>query len=72
MAGDASHGGYNADFCAVLGQFQKKLEGNGPTDERAAMIVVSEANFDLRFEISNLNYSGTYVHDVSNSHLGGL
>ena len=49
-----------------------KLEGNGPKDERAAMMVVSEANFDLRFEFSNLNYPGTYVHVVSNSRLGGL
>ena len=39
-----------------------KLEGNGPTDERAAIIVVSEANFDLKFEISNLNYPGLSVH----------
>ena len=46
------------------------IEGNCPKDERAAIMV--EANFDLRFEFSNLNYPGTYVHDVSNSHLGGL
>ena len=26
------------------------------------MIVVSEANFDLKFEISNLNYLGLYVY----------
>ena len=26
------------------------------------MIVVSEANFDLKFDISNLNYPGLYVH----------
>ena len=39
-----------------------KLEGNGPTDERAAMIVVLEANFDLKFEISNLNYPSLYVY----------
>ena len=50
----------------------EKLEGNGPKDERAAMMVVSEANFDLRFEFSNLNYPGTCVHVVSNSRLGGL
>ena len=31
-------------------------EGNGPIDERAAMIVVSDANFDVKFEISNLKY----------------
>ena len=49
-----------------------KLEGNGTKDERAAMMVVFEANFDLRFEISNLNYPGTYVHVVSNSCLSGL
>ena len=36
------------------------------------MMVVSEANFDLRFEIRNLKYPGTYVHVVSNSPLGGL
>ena len=39
----------------------KKLEGNGPIDERAAMIVVLEANFVLKFEISNLNYPDLYV-----------
>ena len=39
-----------------------KLEGNGPTDERAAMIVVSDAIFDLRFEIGNLNYPGRYMY----------
>ena len=50
----------------------QELEGNGPIDERAAMMVVSEANFDLRFEFSNLNYPGTCVHVVSNSRLGGL
>ena len=26
------------------------------------MIVVSEANFDLRFEISKLNYPGRYMY----------
>ena len=26
------------------------------------MIVVLEANFDLKFEISNLNYPGLYVY----------
>ena len=26
------------------------------------LIVVSEANFDLKFEISNLNYTGLYVY----------
>ena len=36
------------------------------------MRVVFEANFDLRFEFSNLNYPGTCVHVVSNSRLGGL
>ena len=49
-----------------------KLEGNGPTDERAAMIVVLEANFDLKFKISNLNYPSTDVHVASNSLLGSL
>ena len=39
-----------------------KLEGNGPKDERAAIIVLWEANFDLGFEISNLNYPGLYVY----------
>ena len=39
-----------------------ELEGNGPTDERAAMMVVSVANFDLKFDISNLNYPGLYVY----------
>ena len=28
------------------------------------MIVVLEANFDLKFEISNLNYPGLYVYIV--------
>ena len=41
---------------------QLKLECNGPTDERAAIIVVSEANFDLKFETSNLNYPSLYVY----------
>ena len=39
-----------------------EIEGNGLTDELAAMIVVLEANFDLKFEISNLNYPGLYVY----------
>ena len=51
---------------------RSKLEGNGPIDEGAAMMVVSETNFDLRFEFSNLNYPGSYVHVASNSLLGGL
>ena len=42
--------------------YGEKLEGNGPIDKRAAMMVVSEANFDLRFEFSNLNYPGLYVY----------
>ena len=29
---------------------------------RQQLIVVSEANFDLKFEISNLNYPGLYVY----------
>ena len=49
-----------------------KLEGNGPIDERATVVEVSVANFNLVFEISNLNYPGIYVHVASNSHLGGL
>ena len=31
-----------------------------------------EVKFDLRFEISNLNYLGIHVHIASNSHFGGL
>ena len=29
-------------------------------------------SYDLRFEISNLNYPGIIVHVASNSHFGGL
>ena len=29
-------------------------------------------SYDLRFDISNLNYSGIHVHNASNSHFGGL
>ena len=31
-----------------------------------------EVKFDLRFEISNLNYLGIHVHIASNGHFGGL
>ena len=52
------------------------IKGNGPTDEHAVMIVVLEANFDLKFGLSiemwNLNYPGIHVHVASNSHFGGL
>ena len=34
--------------------------------------MASEFKFDLRFEISNLNYPGIIVHVASNSHFGGL
>ena len=39
-----------------------KQEGNGPIDERAAMTAISEADFDLRFEISRLNYPDKNVY----------
>ena len=31
--------------------------------------MTSKVKFDLRFEISNLDYSGTHVHFASNSHI---
>ena len=34
--------------------------------------MASEVTFDLRFEISNLNYHGIHVHVAPNSHFGGL
>ena len=34
--------------------------------------VASEFKFDLRFEISNLNYPGIHVHIAYNSHFCGL
>ena len=34
--------------------------------------MASEVKFDLRIEISNLNYHGIYVHVASNYHFGGL
>ena len=34
--------------------------------------MASEFTFDLRFEISNLNYPGIHVHVAPNSHFGGL
>ena len=34
--------------------------------------MASELKFNLRFQISNLNYPGIIVDVVSNSHLGGL
>ena len=34
--------------------------------------VVTKVKFDLRFEISNLNYPGIHVHVASNGHLHGL
>ena len=36
--------------------FADKQEGNGPKDERAAMIMASEVNSDLRIELSDLAY----------------
>ena len=42
------------------GTLISKLEGK-LWDNNGSM-VVSEANFDLRFEISNLNYPGLYVY----------
>ena len=40
----------------------KKLEGYGPKDERATVVVeASVANFNFIFEISNLNYLGIYT-----------
>ena len=34
--------------------------------------MASDVNFKLRFEISNLNYPGNYVHVVLNTLFGGL
>ena len=34
--------------------------------------MASEFKFDLKFEISNLNYPSIIVHVASNSHFGGL
>ena len=34
--------------------------------------MASDINFNLRFEISNLNYPGKYVHVVLNTLFGGL
>ena len=34
--------------------------------------MTSEVKFDLRFEISNLNYHGNNVHAASNSHIVDL
>ena len=34
--------------------------------------MASEVTFDLRFEISNLNYPGIHMHVAPNSHFGGL
>ena len=31
-----------------------------------------QTSYDLRFEISNLDYPGIHVHIASNSHFGGL
>ena len=31
-----------------------------------------EVKFDIRFEISNLNYLGIHVYIASNGHFGGL
>ena len=33
---------------------------------------ISDVKFDLRFEMTNLNYHGIHVHIASDSHLGGL
>ena len=49
-----------------------KLEGNGPIHERATLIEVSVANLNFIFEISNLNYTGIYVHVASNNLLVGI
>ena len=49
-----------------------ELEGNGLIDEQANVAEVSVANSNFIFEISNLNYLGTYVHVASNSLIGGL
>ena len=34
--------------------------------------MISEVKFDLRFEISNLDYPGIHVHVASNSHIMDL
>ena len=54
-------------------------EGNGPIDfgqqglwKIVQILVASKAQFDLRFETSNLDYPGIHVHIASNSHFGGL
>ena len=36
------------------------------------VLVVLEVKFDLRFDASNPNYLGIYVHVTWNSHYGGL
>ena len=43
-------------------RFAVEQEGNGPIVERAALIVVSDANFDVKFEISNLKYPDRYMY----------
>ena len=35
-------------------------------------LIKSEVKFDLRFDSSNPNYPGIYVHIAWNSHYGGL
>ena len=41
-------------------------EGNGPINERVAVVVVSETHFDLVFDISTPNYPGMYVLQLPN------
>ena len=51
---------------------QKKLGDNGPIDERATVVEFSLTNFNVRLDISSLNYPDIHVHVASNSNLGGL
>ena len=43
-----------------------------PTITILVASMASEFKFDLRFEISNLNYPGIIVHVALNSYFGGL
>ena len=45
-----------------------------PPTASEAMVASKQprSSYDLRFEISNLDYPGICVHITSNSHFGGL
>ena len=55
------HIAYNSHFGGLLGHGGLKMAS-----------MASEFKFDLRFEISNLNYPGMDVHVATNSNFGGL